>query len=333
MASYDLVAVAECRAIKHNVIDSPIGSDPLFSIELGDLPIKQVGLTILQSSIFPVVAKSGNAIRSIGTCFAISNHGLCLTARHVIEEIELSDETDDNGNRTFVNEVGVIYINPDSKELGSAGGPLFGGFIPIRTVHLIDGTDVGLMHLNLPVHVGTDEFIPIPANRLSLALPSIADKVLALGYDQGIWSLKENCVNELHHNFKITQGEVTQIFPKMRDSAVMPFPCFECSATFLSGMSGGPVISHTGFVIGVITSSFEFDNDAQAVGYASLLAPAMHIKLLAKAEDGSEKPCFLWDFVDGGAVNVERADAIIRRTGDHLSILSGSVHFQSKLGS
>lgn len=315
------------------MIDNNSPSEPLFSIELNDLPIKQVGLTALQSSIFPVVVKSGDAIRSIGTCFAISNHGLCLTARHVIEDVDLSGEINDEGNATFTDEVGVIYLNPDCKDQSLIGDQLFGGFIPIRTVHLINGTDIGLMHLNLPVHVDTGEFIAIPANRLSLLVPSVADKVIAFGYDQGIWSQKDSGVNELKHNFKVTQGEVTQVFPIRRDSAMLPFPCFESTATFLSGMSGGPVLSQAGFVIGVITSSYNFNDDAAAVSYASLLAPAMHINLLAKTNDGSERPCFLLDFAEGGAIIVERGDALIERSDDKLSIRSGDALFQSKLGS
>ena len=39
-----------------------------------------------QMSVMPVVAMKGQHIRAVGTCFAISTHGLVMTARHVLED-------------------------------------------------------------------------------------------------------------------------------------------------------------------------------------------------------------------------------------------------------
>ena len=100
----------------------------------------------------------------------------------------MSNEIDDLGNPKLIDETAVIYINPEQENLELIGDQLFRGFIPINSVHLISDTDVALIHLNLPVHKETGEFIPIQISRLSLLLPELGDQILAFGYDKGIWS-------------------------------------------------------------------------------------------------------------------------------------------------
>src|SRR5690606_33609725 len=63
-----------------------------------------------QKSVMPVVAVKDDQIRPLGTCFAISNHGLVLTARHVIDDaIEIEARSDGWW-------VGVIYVSEPTPE-------------------------------------------------------------------------------------------------------------------------------------------------------------------------------------------------------------------------
>lgn len=291
---------------------------------------KQIELGFLQSAIFPVVVKSGDKIRSVGTCFAISNHGLCLTARHVIEDIPLSEDFDELGNRLFASEVGILYMDPDYAGDDLKEGDIFGGFTPIRTAHLIDLTDIALIHVNFPTNIKTGEFPRIHVSKLCVQPPKTGEQVIGFGYDKGIW-IETDSGHDLDHNFTATGGKVIEVFEVRRDSVMLPFPCFQTSSTFLSGMSGGPVIGENGMVIGVITSSFNLGGEEQPLSYASLLSPALHLQLLAGTEDGSSEPAFLWDFAAGGAVHVDFGDVIVEREHDLLRTKSGNFLAISKL--
>lgn len=297
--------------------------EPFLRLELGDVPYKQVEMNRLQSAIFPLVAKAEEKIRSIGTCFAISNQGLCLTARHVFDDLEISDQVDKNGNKIFTEEVAAIYANTDYKGEDLPEDQLFGGFLPINTAHFIDGIDVALLHLRLPTKMENGEPIPLSIQSISLSLPSVGDQILAFGYDKGNWMLVDEGIAELEHNFKATTGKVTQVFSGGRDKVLLPFPSFECSATFLSGMSGGPVISEKGSVIGVIASSFDFEEEGPAVGYVSLIAPAMAIELIEHLEGGATKPAYLWDFAVGGAIKVDCGNTTIVKSAGGISFKFG----------
>lgn len=65
---------------------------------------------------------------------------------------------------------------------------------------------------------------------------------------------------------------------------MLPYPCFETSAAIKGGMSGGPVFSSAGQVIGVVGSSFELEeSDESEVSYVSAIWPVVGIELLHTA--------------------------------------------------
>jgi hypothetical protein len=58
-----------------------------------------------QMAIMPVIAYRGDEVRPLGTWFSISNIGIALTARHVVDEA-----------------YGVVDWTPDSMERAGASG-------------------------------------------------------------------------------------------------------------------------------------------------------------------------------------------------------------------
>lgn len=287
-------------------------------------------INLLQTSVLPVVLVKNDRMRSLGTCFAISNHGLCMTAKHVIEEVPYLEDSE--GHRTVDGALGALYISPDPPDDGSAD--LMGGFIPMSTANTIAGVDIAIMHLRLPTNVETGEFIQFPAQPLRLDFPKDGERLLALGYEAGEWMFDNDDVHTLSQTFTASTGFAGAVHPTGRDKVVMPTPCFQTSAPFRSGMSGGPVIAaQDGRVLGVVSTGFEVEEGEAPISYATPVAPSMVISLQGRdpAED-KDSTHFLWDFAQGGALTVDQGNATIKRTGNELLVEIGDGRYQALLG-
>jgi hypothetical protein len=204
-----------------------------------------------QKSVMPVVAIKGDELKPLGTCFAISNHGLVLTARHVIEDvIEL-------GAKSNEWQIGAIYVSEPIP--GDDVPDLLGGLIYANRVHTSNEFDIGLMHLNLPVRKDSGDFLPLPALKLSPAIPHENEICFTLGYhNTKIESASDNPYHKtIERTYSASKGVIEEIhFPK-RDNAFLRFPCFRTSLRNEHGMSGAPVLSKDGSVIGVVCSGFK----------------------------------------------------------------------------
>ena len=253
-----------------------------------------------QRAILPLVKLLGGQARAIGTCFSISNDGLCLTARHVIEDA--FPEVVRTG-RPMTDEDGWIYALYASPEPAGEGSEHdLGGLLPINKVFFMDRVDIAAVHISLPVHTQTGERLPMPAHRLGLSPPAVGSQCLAIGYHAMNWS-GDPSGHRFEQSYSATRGLVEEVHVPFRDSYQLNFPCFRLSARFDGGMSGGPVMTEDGFVRGVVCSAFEWIDGKTYTSYASLVAPAMLLQIESMDRPGgSVATRFLWDFVIGGAV-------------------------------
>lgn len=285
-----------------------------------------LGLHETQAGVFPLVHIKGGVIRPLGTCFSITNDGLCLTARHVVEEgikvsLDGKQHDVDGGEEGWF---GALYVssepnsdNPDN---------LFGGLLPFFRVHMSDGLDIALIKLTLPVHEATGECIRFPAHKLRMSLPGVGEGFLGLGYRMMDWqSDASNRTYHVNHKYAATRGQVEELHAGGRDLAMLPFPCFRTSARLDAGMSGGPLIDYSGNVFGVVCSSFGTATDDEGyISYASLLAPAMAMTLdVSDVASGVERKAFLWELVEGGAIIADRRGFEVEHSGDHLTLVIG----------
>ena len=73
--------------------------------------------------------------------------------------------------------------------------------------------------------------------------PQVDERVAALGYRQGLARASRDTAGGLHivveDNFMSSVGIVREIHEWRRDQAMLPFPCYQVSARFDAGMSGG----------------------------------------------------------------------------------------------
>jgi hypothetical protein len=197
---------------------------------------------------------------------------------------------------------------------------------------LLDNIDVAVMHVALPVHIETGEFIPFPLNRLRLQTPEPNARLIAFGYEKGEWANDSDGGHTLSQTFTGSTGSMKLCHPAGRDAVILPMPCFQTSVPLRSGMSGGPIITEDGFVVGVVSTGFEIDGEGEAISYASMIAPSMFLTINSLDERGNEAPRFLWDFAEGRAIVVDKGEAVITRQEGHLSIEVSGVTYQGHLG-
>lgn len=186
--------------------------------------------------------------------------------------------------------------------------------------------------MNLPVDTATGEFIPFPAQPLRLDFPKEGERLLALGYEKGEWTLDEPGIHSLSQTFTASTGFASTVHPAGRDRVLLPTPCFRTSVPFRSGMSGGPVIAaEDGSVLGVVSTGFEVGERDEPISFAAPLAPSMGIPLEGRDASGNEGLQFLWDFVEGGAVTVEPGSARVMRIDNELLVEVGSNQYRALL--
>lgn len=201
---------------------------------------------------------------------AISNDGLCLTARHVVEEALPGPVG--QGRRITESDGWLYALYASNDPVAERPSCTLGGLIPVHNVHLVDNLDIAALQLRVMRNVRTDELLPMPAPQLALALPKVGDICLAFGYHSMAWS-GEDPDFSVAQKFYCSRGEIEEVHVPRRDAVMAPFPCFRTSARYDPGMSGGPVFCKDGLVRGVVCSSIE-GLDEGFVSYVSLIAPA-----------------------------------------------------------
>jgi hypothetical protein len=192
-----------------------------------------------QRTIMPVVALSGTCLRPLGTCFAVSNNGLLLTARHVIEEALAPSRLPDGGVVDCWS-VGVIYV-AESESNGSVED-LIGGFLPVSLIYTHESLDIAVMLVPLPVDTRVNEPLRMPCLQLSPGLPKVGSLSFAVVYHAMEWECTER-THQIFQSYSASRGAVQAIHFPVRDRAVLPFPCFEVAARYDQGMSGAPVLN------------------------------------------------------------------------------------------
>lgn len=306
--------------------DEPKRRDDFTSaIDFGDTPFVDLGWHVSQVGVLPVVHVKGDTIQTVGTCFSVTNDGLCVTARHVIEDAVGSFEPSADLIQLGEQEhgwIGALYVSDEEHPEGPEH--IYGGIMPMHRVYYSDGLDIALMKLDLPIDTRTGRTIFFPAHRLRMDFPMAGEPFFAMGYRKGKWSAGD----ALHHHsldqrYSATRGEVEEIHPAGRDRVFLPFPCFRTSARFDGGMSGGPLMDHSGRVFGVICSSFATDDADSPISYASPVGAALAIHIEMRDPDGSDRRGFMWDLVPGKALDVEAGASRVGRTGDKISISFG----------
>jgi S1-C subfamily serine protease len=112
------------------------------------------------------------------------------------------------------------------------------------------------------------EQFPLALAPIQLALPLIGERLWAFGYRHGDIVDGAALLTPL-----ATSGVVTACFPQGRGER-MPSSCIEVAMDTIGGMSGGPVVNDEGWLVGIVSSSFE-----DGPTYVTLMWDAMRLSV------------------------------------------------------
>lgn len=270
------------------------------------VPIEQDGL---HDTIMPVLGWTGRALVWLGTCCSITNFGLLLTVRHVIDEFYEAYERE-----LATGEAGLLVVWESDRSLPSRipGVPaVIGGPMRVRRITRHPASDLALLQIELPV---LDPPVELPRLMLNVAPPRVGEDCLAVGLGHTIANgeVLPGTRTEVHFERQLaaSRGTVEDVHLTRRDSVMFPFPCFLTDAGYTGGMSGSPVVREDGKVVGLVTSSTygKVADGEPCTSYVVLLADAMAMHVIVRVE-GVERDVTLYELVTMGAVAADGIDS------------------------
>lgn len=188
-------------------------------------------------SIVAVATMTNEGLMVVGSGVMIGP-GLMLSATHVFEEFP----------RDGAGPVCLTFLPEGARAWLPRGGTTASGpsaFDPDR--RRVSDLTLLSCSLNSEAH---EEF-PLMLAPIKLALPLIGERLWAFGYRHGDIVDDAALLTPL-----VTSGLVTDCFPQGRGER-MPASCIEVEMDSIGGMSGGPVVNDEGWLVGIVSSSFE----------------------------------------------------------------------------
>lgn len=259
----------------------------------GDSRLHYMGVLVASDASDTV----GERLLPLGSGFFVAPF-LVLTARHVIDEVS------EQFHGCPIHEiVGDLKFGIDFSIQHARHGLMHWAVMGYGYTPTIDVVALWV-DLRDPAELPADFAWELPT--LSLAQTRVGQAVSALGYPHSTHRLDEQGQAKVGLIPHESSGIITTIHELSRDRVMLPHPCFAASAATKGGMSGGPVFSSTGHVIGVVGSSFELgESDEPELSYVSAIWPAVGIELqhTASPVKAAITPYRLQALVDAGAVS------------------------------
>ncbi len=131
----------------------------------------------------------------------------------------------------------------------------------------------------------SDPEIPISWRqpRVNPFAPDIGERIFAFGYRNSSVVVSRNAQGGSHielNDEPMTSVGVVKEIHKWRRDALLPFPCYQVSARFDGGMSGGPVFDETGSLCGIVCSNLAGSHlDGEPVSYVTTLWPLFRLTM------------------------------------------------------
>ena len=252
---------------------------------------------LLYQTVLPIFAMSEKNIIPLGTGFIITNSGLMLTARHVIEEIVDKKEFRDVNEPIQNFGLFALYSSDKKNDKTTISSNCYvGGPIRIISFTTDKNLDIALCQLELMKNINTGQQLQFPIVKLNLSIPKIGMKILGVGYcknkvlsDKNIKKGTDTKVRQIKYSDKLvtTGGEIAEI---IESQGFRHWSHFRTTAKFESGMSGGPVFIENGSVCAVICSSISnCHEESEYISYVSDIGPALSFKAKILLE-GEKEP-------------------------------------------
>lgn len=199
-----------------------------------------------KNTVRPIIITKQNGDYDIGTGFLIGNIHTLITAKHIVEEAELIQIPDSDGN--YINAEHIIF-SKDEK-------------IDIAIILVSNNSFLGTPHFNMKE-------------------AEILEDVLTIGYPPipGFDSLQIYEIASVNNSFKFSKGKLIG-----RDTAYLDgVEYLIMNAKVKGGNSGSPVINKNGNVIGMVVQipiDVEDSSKLDSLGYGIITPKSEILKLL-----------------------------------------------------
>lgn len=195
---------------------------------------------------FPILTHDADGQwRLIGTGFYISQDGLFVTARHVIDDVLDGDQ-----------QVLPVAIMQFTSESGLFGAQNF-LMRPIMQCWLGETADIALGVAATATNKVTGKVLTHWNWRTSWTTPQVGATVSTLAFPNHIFTQSEHG-QTLHSRPDAYIGQIQDV-KEYRDRLLVPYPYIQVDTRIHGGASGGPVFGPEGSVIGVNCRYFEPD--------------------------------------------------------------------------
>jgi S1-C subfamily serine protease len=246
------------------------------------------------TSVVPVLESDNEVITAVGSAFFVSDQGILLTARHVVDaafgdDVTAGDHVGGPGRFYF-----VLIPAGTSPEAQAHR-------VSLRVTHVSfqpELSDVAIVRADMEAFPA-ELFPRLKVWPLAHFRVTPGEECMAAGY--GVMAVGEP-IDESGPDLEWTQrvdaveGFVGRVFPGGRDAGFARHPCFEVLVATKGGMSGGPVFTHNGLV-GVVSGGA---SDAPYT-LASYIATCYQLGIEFDAGDGLESHMFN-DLISAGHV-------------------------------
>ena len=298
----------------------------------------------LRTKILPLIRydEETDTIKGLGTAFRIDPWGTYLTAYHVLESSK-------NSSLYNPKDLGGIF-GFFSPGLGFGKAPVPKKcFVPVHEVATYQGIKENPFphkpndSLNIfdcaklifkPKSIKVSEHRQFcPLQIYSGNYPKAGDKVMAIGYPN-VMNIENHPITKdvsFSEGLYGAIGTITDLLPKGRGVS-KPWPTFQVSCKWPSGISGGPIYNEDGFVIGIVSSSTHNNSDLLTEGFSFWFNPLLAMKtFLPTIDTDNNENLLVWAVLRekpwhlaGIFSHKSQADVYIQSFNDDYFVIFGS---------
>lgn len=208
-----------------------------------------------------------NACLASGSCIIVAPL-MALTALHVI---------DDYSRR--IDGVPLALNSAITFRLYLRGNTPDGVALIFEVAQIFSNPPTDIVALSLRPACDAARSIVWHKPRIRLSPPLIGNRVACFGYREAAAHVEMDGQTVAINWSEVpttARGTVRDIYPVKRDSSVINFPAFHFDARVDGGMSGGPVFSEDGRLVGLISTSLPASTDDEAhSSFAAMIYPGL----------------------------------------------------------
>lgn len=170
---------------------------------------------------------------------AMVGPGLAICATHVLE---------DQGNLEKIQSGEATLV---------AQAPFQDGMLlwTVLRVSTVPGTDLAVLSMTLSSGFPADRRFSVAS--MTTRMPGIGDVLTVTGLSALRPTEEISGATRIEMNTGCMLGRVIDRYPNGRDRTMLPGPCVAVECDARGGMSGGPVFDNRGYLVGLVSSSYE----------------------------------------------------------------------------